>query len=207
MGVDDIVSDARMNRQRDMEPAGMACKREGFVRMDHLVISGFDVMPYQGLKQVCTGGHDFIVCRMIGPAGQSMLKCCPIRNRIAVITYETAYRLSISHAVERAGQHCQMGMSAGLVPGAELPLRHMRPHILLGLSLKGVFPIVNHARTVCRQMGDPSLFHHAYDHRSQAVLHHVGAIGKHDGGPLRSGSAYPAGDLRDVRFLAGCHRG
>ena len=134
------------------------------------------------------------------PGAQGGRQFVVLGDVAAVLADEFAQGLAVAHALQSAGEHGQVDVAAGLVPGAETPLGHIGPDVFFGASLEGVFPVVNGTGSIGGQVGDPACLQHAAHRRSQAVLDQVGSVGQHHSGASLTGNAYLFGNaLKTVR--------
>ena len=108
-------------------------------------------------------------------------------ERGAVLEDEAAQRPAVAEAVERTGHQGEVNVRGRLVPGAERAGGHVLLDRLGRGAQPGVFPVVNRARAVGGQVGQPACGHHPLEDPRGAVAQQVGAVDQHDRGPALAG--------------------
>ena len=118
-------------------------------------------------------------------------------KRRAVFLDEPAQRPAVAQAVERAGHEREMDVRRRLVPGAEGARRHVLLDALGRGAQPGVFPVVDRAGAVGRQVRQPAAGHHPLENPGGAVAQQVGAVDQHDGRARARGR--PGSSARSLR--------
>jgi len=134
-------------------------------------------------QQLGPGGRE----RMERVAGNRAGQGAGVRERRAILQDEPAQRPAIAQAVERPGQERQVDVRGRLVPGPERARRHVLFDRLGRCAQPGVLPVVDYARAVGRQVGQPPAGHHPLEDPRGAVAEQVGAVDQQDRRPAPPG--------------------
>ena len=118
-------------------------------------------------------------------------------QREAVLGDEPAQGAAVALLAQAGRQQGDENIASGFVPGAEAAGGHAVADAFAGAAEPGELPVVNGARAVGGQVGEPAVAHHAVEDHGRAVAEQVGAVDEHHAGPPAAGGPDASGNLID----------
>lgn len=198
MGGNDIIADARMDRGRDAVPEGLRQDRGFLPGMRHSHKSPSQLVPEQRLQGLRPGWTQRMVRRLL----EVFAKRLDGGQMQAVLEDQASDRPAVAFRAQASRQEGQMDIPPGFIPGAKAPLDDIFPDAFGRFPAESELPIVDAARSIGGQMGQPSAGHHRLEDGRRPISQQVGAIHQDHAGLPLAGLEDAPGDGRHG-FLRG----
>ncbi|OPZ88085.1 MAG: hypothetical protein BWY76_00134 [bacterium ADurb.Bin429] len=179
VSVDDVVADTRMYGERHPQPRRRRLHAVALVRVRHAVMAGRHAVGGDQRQQVGQRPQRLVGRVRRRQRRQVLAQRIGRRDFQVLFLDERPHRRPVAQPVHPAGGEGEVDPAPRLLPGAELPPCHVRPHVLAAAPQVGELPVVDGAGAVGRQVRHPPLLDERDEHRPQPVFNEVRAVGEH----------------------------
>ena len=155
---DDVVADAGVDGDGDAVAEGAGEDAGIFPRVRNLVTAGGEVVSAHGGKQFSVSGRGIV------------FQCSWIGEGHAVFLDKSADAFAEAFAARGPGEHGEVYVVAGFVPRAEGAGGDIGADALGAAAVVRPFPVMDYARAVGGEMGEPATGHEAVEDFMGAVF-------------------------------------